>query len=215
MALSTAAKKSQCATCEKNTGIFTCGGCNRAFCTKHANEHRQILGKQMDEIVFEHDQLRQSINEQIDEINQSSSIKAIDEWQRQSIDKIYQAAENAREKLKQCMKERTQYMQTAVQKLTEKLNKARMEDDFVETDLKQWSDKINKLRIDISTSIPIAFKSINDVEVQINDSLFSRIDQQNSGLDPEEKRESIFASPENQISSPTDTTVCSNSFFPD
>jgi len=58
------------------------------FVKKHANEHRQILGKQMDVIVFEHDQLRQNINEKIHRIYQSSSMKEIDEWERQSIDKI-------------------------------------------------------------------------------------------------------------------------------
>jgi hypothetical protein len=136
MASSTAAKKSPCATCEKNTGIFTCGGCTQAFCTKHANEHRQMLGKQMDEVVFEHDQLRQNINEQKDEIDQCPSMKEIDEWERRSIENISRAAENARKKLRRCSVERTQYIQTAVQQLMENLNKALIEDDFVETDLK-------------------------------------------------------------------------------
>src|SRR5271156_6745160 len=100
MASSTAAKKLLCATCEKNKGIFTCGGCTRAFCTKHANEHRQMLGEKMDEIVFEYDQLQQNINEQIDEVNQCPSMKRIDAWERQSIHRIHQTAGNARQKLK-------------------------------------------------------------------------------------------------------------------
>jgi C-terminal processing protease CtpA/Prc len=162
MASSTAAKVSLCATCEKNTGIFTCGGCARAFCTKHANEHRQLLGNQMDEIVLEHDQLRQSINEQADDIDQSLSMRKIERWEQQSIDKIKKTAEIARKKLKQYMTERTQYIQTAVQELAERLNKARIADDFVETNLKIWSDKINELKTDVSASIPILFKNIDD-----------------------------------------------------
>jgi gas vesicle protein len=207
MASMAAAKKNLCATCEKNTGIFTCGGCSLAFCTKHANEHRQILSKQMDEIVFVHDQIRQSINEQIHEVNQCPPMKEIDEWERQLIHRICQIANNAREKLTQCLKERTKHIQTEVQKLTEKLNKARIEDDFVENDLKLWSDKINKLKTDISTSIPIFVKSIdndltllvsqshpqNDVEVQMN--------------------KSIFTSPEHQVNSTIHITVYLNSFF--
>jgi hypothetical protein len=202
MASSTAAKKFPCATCEKNTGIFTCGGCTRAFCTKHANEHRQMLGKQMDEIIFKHDQLRQNINEQKDEIAQCPSMKEIDEWERQSIEKICRAAENARQKLRHCLVERTQYIQTAVQELKENLNKALIEDDFVETDLNLWSDKIKKLKTDMSTSFLIFINSPDgglirfvapphpqdDAEVQIND---------------------------RQINSTIDTTVCINSFFSD
>lgn len=202
MASSTAAKKFPCATCEKNTGIFTCGGCTRAFCTKHANEHRQMLGKQMDEIIFKHDQLRQNINEQKDEIAQCPSMKEIDEWERQSIEKICRAAENARQKLRHCLVERTQYIRTSVQELKENLNKALIEDDFVETDLNLWSDKIKKLKTDMSTSFLIFINSPDgglirfvapphpqdDAEVQIND---------------------------RQINSTIDTTVCINSFFSD
>jgi hypothetical protein len=218
---SSTAKKSQCATCEKNTGIFTCGGCNRAFCTKHANEHRQILGEQMDRIVFEHDELRQNIKEQIDGIHEYPTMKEIDEGERQSIHKIYRIAEKARQKLKQCLIERTQYIQTAVQQLKEKMNNARIEDDFIETDLKLWSDKMNKLKIDMSTSIPIFFKSDDDdlirlvcqshpqddAELQMNDPLLARVDQQKSYSGAEGKRGLIFAWPEDQVNPTVNTTV--------
>ena len=153
---------SLCAACEKNTGVFTCNGCTRAFCTKHANEHRQLLKNEMDEIVLEHDQLRQSMSEQADYIDQCSSMQKIERWEQQSIYKIQQIAKGAREKLKQYIIERTQYIQTGVQELTEKLNKARIEDDFFETDLKMWSDKVAELRTDVSAAIPILFKNMND-----------------------------------------------------
>ncbi len=31
------------------TGIFTCHGCEKEYCSRHAIAHRQILGKQIDE----------------------------------------------------------------------------------------------------------------------------------------------------------------------
>jgi len=156
---SSAVVKRQCATCEKNTGIFICGGCSQAFCTRHASEHRQVLGKQMDEIILEHDQLWQSINEQN---NQCSSMKEIDEWERQSIDQIHRTAENVRQELKQCMIKRTEHVQTVVQKLKEQLNEARIEDDFIETDLKLWSDQIDKLKTDLIANFKFLFTNIED-----------------------------------------------------
>jgi hypothetical protein len=162
MASLTAAKKSQCFTCKNNTGIFICGGCTRAFCKKHANEHRQILGKQMDVVIFEYDQLRQNINEKIDRIYQSSSMKEIDEWERQSIDKISQITKFAREKVKQCVIKQTEHIQIAAQELMNKIESACIEDDFLEMDLKIWSDKIKQLKTDLSVSLPIFFKSIDN-----------------------------------------------------
>ena len=81
---------------------------------------------------------------------------------KKSIGKVHQIADNARKKLKEIMIDKTQRIRTEAQKLIEKLNKARIEDDFVETDLKLWMDKINALKIDISASIPVSFKNVDD-----------------------------------------------------
>ncbi len=51
--------------------------------------------------------------------------------------------------------------------MTEKLSTARGEDDFVETDLKMWSDRIYELRTDVSASIPIFFENIDDGLIQL------------------------------------------------
>ena len=60
----------------------------RAFCTRHANEHRQILGHQMDEITVEYDQLSQNINEKLDEISHCPSMEEISEWEKNRLEKF-------------------------------------------------------------------------------------------------------------------------------
>ena len=163
----TTAKGPNCAVCEKKSGIFTCGGCSRAFCTEHANKHRQLLGKEMDEIVIQHDQLLQSIHEQTNDISQCSTMREIEQWEQRSIDKIKQIGNITREKLSQYLAEQRQRTQATVQELTEKLSTARREDDFVETDLKRWSDRIYELKTDISASIPIFFENIGADLIQL------------------------------------------------
>jgi hypothetical protein len=85
-----------CITCEKNAGIFKCEGCSQVFCTKHATEHRQTLNHQLDQVVLEHDTLKQVF---IEHKNQHDPLLAqIDQWEKESIDKIRQTADDARKK---------------------------------------------------------------------------------------------------------------------
>jgi len=92
-----------CATCgNKSVGIFKCEGCSQIFCRKHVNEHRDMLSHQLDEIVLQHDILQQTIIDQNDGKNiQHSLLKQIDQWEKDSILKIQQTAEEARQQLQQ------------------------------------------------------------------------------------------------------------------
>ena len=101
MASSFSSSKAPCATCDnKAAGIFRCEGCLQVFCRKHLNEHRDLLSHQLDEIVIEHDTLRQMIDDKTDQQKYSHPfLKQIDEWERDSIVKIQQIAEEARQQL--------------------------------------------------------------------------------------------------------------------
>ena len=58
-----------------------CRGCGKDFCMRHANEHRQELCKQIDELIFDHDQFRQKLTEQSAQPQYYSHIKQkIDQW---------------------------------------------------------------------------------------------------------------------------------------
>jgi hypothetical protein len=92
-----------CATCDnKSAGIFKCEGCSQIFCRKHVNEHRDILNHQLDEIVLEHDTLQQIITEKNDQKNfRYPLLQQIDQWEKDSVMKIQQTAEEAREQVEQ------------------------------------------------------------------------------------------------------------------
>ena len=94
--------KAPCVTCgNKSVGIFKCEGCLQVFCRKHVNEHRDILNHQLDEIVLEHDTLQQTITEQNDEKSfRQSLVKQVNQWEINSIRKVQQAAEEARQQIK-------------------------------------------------------------------------------------------------------------------
>ncbi len=109
MASSTSSSKAPCATCgNKAAGIFRCEGCLQVFCRKHLNEHRDLLSHQLDEIVLEHDALQQTITENKNKQNKQHPIlKEIDRWEKDSIVKIQQIAEEARQQVKKLTSSQT------------------------------------------------------------------------------------------------------------
>jgi uncharacterized Fe-S cluster-containing radical SAM superfamily protein len=109
MASSTSSSKAPCATCgNKAAGIFRCEGCLQVFCRKHINEHRDLLSHQLDEIVLEHDTLQQTITENKNKQNKQHPIlKEIDRWEKDSIVKIQQTAEEARQQVKKLTSSQT------------------------------------------------------------------------------------------------------------
>jgi hypothetical protein len=100
--MASSSSKAPCATCaNKSAGIFRCEGCLQVFCRKHLNEHRDLLSHQLDEIIIEYDILQQAIVEDKNKQNKQHPIlKEIDKWEKDSIVKIQQVAEEARQQVK-------------------------------------------------------------------------------------------------------------------
>jgi hypothetical protein len=109
MASSSSSLKAPCATCaNKAAGIYRCEGCLNVFCRKHLNDHRDLLSHQLDEIVLEHDTLHQTIVEtKVKQNNQHPLLKEIDQWEKNSIMKIQQLAEEARQQVKNSISSQT------------------------------------------------------------------------------------------------------------
>jgi hypothetical protein len=151
MATSTA-NDSRCATCGKAAGTFTCRGCSKDFCLRHTNEHRQELSKQMDEDVIPlHDQLRQNLDEQTKKPHQHPLMKGIDEWEQASVEKVHQAANDARKQLLDLVNKNTNEMKKSLEHITQQLKTAREDDHFFENDLKEWIKKLDALKKDLIT----------------------------------------------------------------
>ncbi len=110
--------------------MFTCRGCQKDFCTRHVAEHRQELGKQMDELTLDHDRFRQNLMEQTKEPRHHPLMKQINEWEQQSIDKIRHTADDARKQLQNTINEHATKLTEALMKIADELRRAREDDDF-------------------------------------------------------------------------------------
>jgi hypothetical protein len=135
-----------CAMCGQAMGNFTCSGCDQPFCTRHATEHRQILGREMDAVILNHDQLRQNLTEYGNKPLSHPLMKQIDDWEQESIDKIHQIATESRNQLQHVIVKWKDKITESLEPLTQELKRFHEDDTFVETDLGTWKAKLEKLK---------------------------------------------------------------------
>ena len=102
----------QCAT-------LRCIGCLQEFCFHHFVEHQQQLSKQLDEIEQHRNLLQQIINPQDD-----SLIQQVDQWERESIEKIKQTAQEIRQSVLAHTHENIISNGDKVDQLTEQMSKS-------------------------------------------------------------------------------------------
>ncbi|CAF1023650.1 unnamed protein product [Adineta steineri] len=146
-----------CSTCQKAAGVLTCRGCNNAFCSRDVIKHRQQLNRQMDEVGASHDQLQQLIVEHEAQPKCHPLMERIDKWEQESITKIHQAADDARKQILTIIGTHRAQVTDNLAVLTQELSRARDEDDYVETELKEWMEKLDQLKIDLNAAQTVYF----------------------------------------------------------
>jgi chromosome segregation ATPase len=164
--------KARCITCDKEKSTVRCDGCSQPFCYNHLVNHRQELSKQLDEIEVMSDLFRQTLLEHTEAPEKHACIKQIDEWERDSIEKIRETAEEARQILLKHTTRHFTQMEHSLNKLSNQFRDVRQEDDFFETDLRQWTEQLIRLREELHNPsiIKVKYESIplvNKVSVDV------------------------------------------------
>ena len=163
---STSRRRILCDKCEKN-GILSCHGCKKDFCSIHVNEHREELNGEMEEIILKRDRLHEMVTEQNARPDCHPLIERINEWEKQSIIKIRQSADETRQTLLNILHVHRHRAIETLMHLTEEISSGRKENDYVETDLKQWTKKLKQLKKDLLATQIIRFPE-NDEKTTLN-----------------------------------------------
>ena len=158
MASSTETTKVLCVICNKAKGIYKCEGCSRIFCPKHSIDHRNDLNKQLEEVAGTHDLVHQTLNQQTEDLQQHPLLKKIDQWEKESIAKVRQVAEEARNEVITGTTQNTTEVKQKLQLLSNELKEGREENDFSEIDLRQWMEKLEELKKELLNSTTILFR---------------------------------------------------------
>ncbi len=157
--MATAAGRSRCVRCSKETAILKCGGCTQDFCYHHFVDHREELNIQLEEVEVNRDLFRQTLSEQTAEPEKHLLIKQIDQWECDSIEKIRQAAQEARQILLQnTTTTYIKHIEVKLNKLTDQIRQGREENDFVETDLRHWNEQLTELTKELNKPSNISLR---------------------------------------------------------
>ncbi|CAF1097502.1 unnamed protein product [Didymodactylos carnosus] len=140
-----ATSKVPCAKCEKNSGILTCDGCLEKLCRRCFNNHRQDLSKELDNVVYQHDMLKQQL-EMPNENDSHRLLKQVDKWKNDSIDKINHLAGQCRTDLVKLLDKNKDRLTDRFLKITNRVRKGRDDDDYDERDLSKWMNELKELK---------------------------------------------------------------------
>lgn len=131
-----------CVGCQN--GIVTCNGCNERFCLPHFNEHRHEIDKRLDEVVQEHNQLRDSLSPQA---TPPDLLSRIDQWEQSSIEKIKNTAQQARKELEQCLERTKNQLENTLEKMAGEMKSSQQIGNYSEKDTEGWMKELQRLRL--------------------------------------------------------------------
>ena len=143
-----------CSTCRSVGGICTCTGCKLLFCPPHFNDHRQQMSVQLEQIMQNCHQLEIKTKDTIQTQRSGSSVLSeIDKWQRSTIEKVTQVAENARQQVIQLMRRKKTEILEKLDLVGKEIRTRQSANDFVEYDLERLKEAVNKLQKDLDQYI--------------------------------------------------------------
>ena len=138
--------KTICVRCNKEMRTYLCDGCSQRFCLKHLDEHRKNLEREFDQIETNHDELRQMINEQKRDSTKHPLINKIDQWERNSIEKIKQTAQQCRDKLHNQTNSFLLEIENKLYHLAQQMKELRQDNEFNDLDLDQVRQQLKQLK---------------------------------------------------------------------
>jgi hypothetical protein len=152
----------------KQAAVYFCYGCSKGFCGNHVADHRRKLGEEMNEIISEHDHLKNIFTQHASNPNLHPLIQQIDEWEKESIVNIQQKAKGLREQLLQLTTTHIMKLSKRLEPLSDQMSKGRELDDFIETDLNVWKEKLNLIKSDLTSPLKFAVHQNDDVPLVRN-----------------------------------------------
>ncbi|CAF3721638.1 unnamed protein product [Rotaria sordida] len=144
--MATTAGKTTCVKCKEPKNTVKCAGCFQEFCLNHMFEHHKELSEQLDAIEHQFNEFKIEIDGQKVESQKHELIEQIDKWERESIEKIRQVANDARNELTSCVTTFFTDVDLKLKQLTERLINCRKEEDFIDTDVYFFDEELKQLK---------------------------------------------------------------------
>ncbi|CAF1388771.1 unnamed protein product [Adineta steineri] len=162
--------KTLCSVCNKNKITYSCDGCSQRFCLLDLTEHRQTLNNELHHIAGEYNEFKETINEQKQNPQNSSVIKQIDQWERNSIEKIQQTAKDWKEIVSESLQTYINDIEKTFNDLNEQIKQFQIENEFNEMDLSCLRNQLTEITEQLNNSSNISMQQnrqliINDISI--------------------------------------------------
>lgn len=167
----------QCALtgdCQR-TATLHCVGCSKCFCYTHITDHRLKLNEDMNTIISEHDNLKNMFIQHTSNPGLHPLVKKIDDWEKESIEKIQQRARKLREELIQSLIKHVSEMSKNLEPYLIQLGQAREKEDFIEGDLTYWKDKLELIKMDYISPLKLSLSQVNKTSFISNMSIATKV----------------------------------------
>ena len=154
----------------------SCEGCSHSFCSTHWSEHRRSLDEEITGLI---DALEGSFDQPALEVAPRPLQEEIDQWEKDSIAKIQEKANELRRQLSALVDRRNHFLSAEFRELFDQLEENRASKNFVESDLRRWNDALAGLKAELQSSLALSLDSslVNtqiSIAAAITDELFER-----------------------------------------
>ncbi|CAF4094965.1 unnamed protein product [Adineta steineri] len=162
--------KTLCFTCNKDKITYLCEGCLKNFCLMDLTKHRQILNQELHHIITDHHQFKQIFNEQKPNLDDLSLIDQINQWEKNSIDKIKQKAKDCIEIVIKSSQTFINDIEKKFNDLSEQIKQIHKENEFNEINLNYLRNQLIEITKEFNNSSNLSIQQdsqsfINDISI--------------------------------------------------
>ncbi|CAF1527053.1 unnamed protein product, partial [Adineta steineri] len=133
-----------------------CGGCPENFCSQDLPKHHQEHVLELEKIVTDCDAFQQTISEQQQDLNHRPLIQQVNEWERDSITKIKQTAEDCRQTLIKPTGDNIAEIKKKLNQFIADLRKMRDDGDFNEIHLNNLRMLLKELEKELEQPLNVS-----------------------------------------------------------
>ncbi|CAF4161746.1 unnamed protein product [Adineta steineri] len=137
--------KTLCFTCKKEKITYPCEGCSQRFCFTDLADHKQLLNDELNRIINNYDEFKQTIHEQKQNPHHHSLIKQINQWETTSIEKIQQKAQKCRKIVISSLQTCINDIELKFHDLSKQIKQIHKEDEFNEINLNHLTSQLRKI----------------------------------------------------------------------
>ncbi|CAF1363270.1 unnamed protein product [Adineta steineri] len=142
--------KNECFTCNKRKTTSSCEGCSKRFCSEDLTEYKQILNDELYDVINDYDQFKQRLDDRKPTSHDLCLIDQINQWRRNSIEKIRQKANDCIEIIVKSSQTFLNNIEMKFSDLNEQLKQIHSEHEFNEINLEYLRNELMKIKKELN-----------------------------------------------------------------